>query len=71
MSNVSGQNLDLLRMFLNLLPVRSFAHEEDPAEFQIDDTYWVNVSVCCITRHSSDDNSRVSVPYAVAHVCAA
>lgn len=45
-SNVTGQNLHLLRMFLNLLPVRSVAHEEDPAEFQIDDTYWVNVSVC-------------------------
>uniref|UniRef100_A0A914VEM1 GTP-binding protein 1 n=1 Tax=Plectus sambesii TaxID=2011161 RepID=A0A914VEM1_9BILA len=41
-SNVTGQNLDLVKSFLNLLPVRSAAHEEDPAEFQIDDTYWVD-----------------------------
>lgn len=43
-SNVTGQHLDLLRIFLNLLQVRSCSSEEDPAEFQIDDTYSVPVS---------------------------
>ena len=43
-SNVTGQNLELLRMFLNLLAVRKQPSEEGPAEFQIDDTYWVDVS---------------------------
>ncbi|KAK2711854.1 hypothetical protein QYM36_012851 [Artemia franciscana] len=40
-SNVSGENLDLLRSFLNLLSARMPAHVNDPAEFQIDDTYSV------------------------------
>ena len=43
-SNVTGENLDLLRMFLNLLTVRQEASDDAPAEFQIDDTYWVDVS---------------------------
>ncbi|XP_078713212.1 GTP-binding protein 1 isoform X1 [Lampetra fluviatilis] len=40
-SNVSGENLDLLKMFLNLLSARMGFSEAEPAEFQIDDTYSV------------------------------
>ncbi|XP_054274063.1 GTP-binding protein 1 [Macrosteles quadrilineatus] len=40
-SNVTGDNLDLLKMFLNLLTTRMASHDNDPAEFQIDDTYSV------------------------------
>ncbi|KAG8229346.1 hypothetical protein J437_LFUL007154 [Ladona fulva] len=40
-SNVSGENLDLLKMFLNLLTTRTPSRDTDPAEFQIDDTYSV------------------------------
>ncbi|XP_058795873.1 GTP-binding protein 1 isoform X1 [Phymastichus coffea] len=40
-SNVSGENLDLLKMFLNLLTARITSHDSEPAEFQIDDTYSV------------------------------
>ncbi|KAJ8681187.1 hypothetical protein QAD02_016974 [Eretmocerus hayati] len=40
-SNVSGANLDLLKMFLNLLTARITSHDNEPAEFQIDDTYSV------------------------------
>ncbi|XP_033721921.1 GTP-binding protein 1 isoform X5 [Tursiops truncatus] len=40
-SNVTGENLDLLKMFLNLLSPRTSYREEEPAEFQIDDTYSV------------------------------
>ncbi|XP_018425452.1 PREDICTED: GTP-binding protein 1, partial [Nanorana parkeri] len=40
-SNVTGENLDLLKMFLNLLSPRCSSREEEPAEFQIDDTYSV------------------------------
>lgn len=40
-SNVSGENLDLLKMFLNLLVVRSTGNDNFPTEFQIDDTYAV------------------------------
>ncbi|XP_078286684.1 GTP-binding protein 1 isoform X3 [Rhinoraja longicauda] len=40
-SNVSGENLDLLKMFLNLLSPRTSFKEDEPAEFQIDDTYSV------------------------------
>lgn len=42
-SNVTGENLDLLKMFLNLLSPRTSYREEEPAEFQIDDTYSVPV----------------------------
>lgn len=37
-SNVMKQNLNLLKMFLNLLSSHQLP-EEEPAEFQIDDTY--------------------------------
>ncbi len=43
-SNVTGENLDLLKMFLNLLSARSLPKENEPAEFQIDDIYSVPVS---------------------------
>lgn len=44
-SNVSGENLDLLKMFLNLLSTRLSFREDEPAEFQIDDTFSVPVSM--------------------------
>ncbi|XP_066563266.1 GTP-binding protein 1 isoform X2 [Amia ocellicauda] len=40
-SNVTGENMDLLKMFLNLLSSRTAYSDEEPAEFQIDDTYSV------------------------------
>ncbi|XP_030202243.1 GTP-binding protein 1 isoform X1 [Gadus morhua] len=40
-SNVSGQNVDLLKVFLNLLSSRTSYQDDQPAEFQIDDTYSV------------------------------
>ncbi|XP_065366674.1 GTP-binding protein 1 [Calliphora vicina] len=40
-SNVSGENLNLLKMFLNLLTTRMTGQDNLPAEFQIDDTYSV------------------------------
>merc|ERR1711936_484064 len=40
-SNVTGENLDLLKMFLNLLSSRQPNTDDEPAEFQIDDTYLV------------------------------
>ncbi|XP_056262493.1 GTP-binding protein 1 isoform X2 [Pseudoliparis swirei] len=40
-SNVSGENMELLKMFLNLLSSRTSYHDDQPAEFQIDDTYSV------------------------------
>ncbi|XP_025077161.1 GTP-binding protein 1-like [Pomacea canaliculata] len=40
-SNVTGENLDLLKMFLNLLSTRVKCDISKPAEFQIDDTFSV------------------------------
>ncbi|XP_041474619.1 GTP-binding protein 1-like [Lytechinus variegatus] len=40
-SNVTGENLGLLKMFLNLLTTRTMFDENEPAEFQIDETYSV------------------------------
>ncbi|XP_035993233.1 GTP-binding protein 1 isoform X1 [Fundulus heteroclitus] len=40
-SNVTGENMDLLKMFLNLLSPRTTFSNDEPAEFQIDDTYSV------------------------------
>ncbi|XP_023327469.1 GTP-binding protein 1 [Eurytemora carolleeae] len=40
-SNVTGENLPFLKMFLNLLSTRSPNTDNSPAEFQIDDTYSV------------------------------
>lgn len=40
-SNVTGENLGMLKMFLNLLTTRMTGLDNLPAEFQIDDTYSV------------------------------
>ncbi len=40
-SNVTGQNLDLVKMFINLLNSRVEYVQSEPAEFQIDDIYSV------------------------------
>uniref|UniRef100_A0A7E4UZ74 Tr-type G domain-containing protein n=1 Tax=Panagrellus redivivus TaxID=6233 RepID=A0A7E4UZ74_PANRE len=40
-SNVTGFNLDLLRSFMNLLPLHRGNHSDAPAEFQIDETFSV------------------------------
>lgn len=40
-SNVTGDNLELLKTFLNLLTTRTGGLDQLPAEFQIDDTYSV------------------------------
>lgn len=40
-SNVTGQNMDLLKMFLNLLSTRLKCNLGSPPEFQIDDTFSV------------------------------
>ena len=40
-SNVNGSNLQLLKLFLNLLGPRTANHDNEAAEFQIDDTYSV------------------------------
>ncbi|XP_012934958.1 GTP-binding protein 1 [Aplysia californica] len=40
-SNVTGENLNLLKMFLNLLSTRVKGDLTEPAEFQIDDTFSV------------------------------
>ncbi|GIX72330.1 GTP-binding protein 1 [Caerostris extrusa] len=40
-SNVTGENLMYLKMFLNLLSTRMPNSDSEPAEFQIDDTYSV------------------------------
>lgn len=42
-SNVTGENLVLLKMFLNLLSTRMPNSDSEPSEFQIDDTYSVPV----------------------------
>lgn len=42
-SNVTGENMELLKMFLNLLSSRTNFNNDEPAEFQIDDTYSVPV----------------------------
>lgn len=43
-SNVTGENLDLLKSFLNLLSIRGNYEVAKPPIFQIDDTYSVPVS---------------------------
>ncbi|KAI1732106.1 elongation factor tu GTP binding domain-containing protein [Ditylenchus destructor] len=41
-SNVKGTNLDLLRMFLNVIPVSRPVDDSKPAEFQIDEIFQVD-----------------------------
>lgn len=43
-SNVTGENLELLKRFMNLLSTRLPYNLSAPAEFQIDDTFSVPVS---------------------------
>ncbi|KTG21914.1 hypothetical protein cypCar_00012758 [Cyprinus carpio] len=49
-SNVTGENMDLLKMFLNLLSSRSSFKDHEPAEFQIDDTYSVPIKRSSIRK---------------------
>ena len=44
-SNVTGENLPLLKMFMNLLTTRVKCLPQEPPEFQIDDTFSVPVSL--------------------------
>lgn len=53
-SNVTGENLELLTMFLNLLKTRMPSQDDKPAEFQIDDTYSVPVGDVIHTRFVDD-----------------
>jgi GTPase len=57
-SNVTGVNLDLLKMFLNLLSSGANYSESEPAEFQVDETYSVPVSITDDDHQSIDDNHR-------------
>ncbi|XP_078140722.1 GTP-binding protein 1 isoform X2 [Centroberyx gerrardi] len=49
-SNVTGENMDLLKMFLNLLSSRTSYRDDQPAEFQIDDTYSVPIKRSSIRK---------------------
>ena len=51
-SNVSGENLPLLKMFLNLLSTRISYKVGEPSEFQIDDTFSVPVNIILKMLHS-------------------
>jgi hypothetical protein len=62
-SNVTGEHLELLTMFLNLLKTRMPAHDDKPAEFQIDDTYSVPVrhlSLRFCTANNMYGNKKLS-----------
>lgn len=59
-SNVTGDNMDLLKMFLNLLSSRTSYRDDQPAEFQIDDTYSVPVSgveLSALSPHPVEDQT--------------
>ena len=58
-SNVTGENLDLLKMFLNLLSSGGNFNEDDPAEFQVDETYSVPVSCGNFGPLSRQKNLRI------------
>lgn len=45
--------MDLLKMFLNLLSSRTSYRDDQPAEFQIDDTYSVPVLVSHFLKYTS------------------
>ncbi|KAH8394891.1 hypothetical protein KR222_008613 [Zaprionus bogoriensis] len=69
-SNVSGDNLELLKMFLNLLSTRMAGSEHLPAEFQIDDVYSVPgvgtvVSGTCLQGTIKLNDVLMLGPYAV------
>ncbi|VDN01041.1 unnamed protein product [Thelazia callipaeda] len=66
-SNVAGTNLDLLRLFFNLLPFRKKNSHDDPAEFQIDDVYWVDgvgtvVAGTCLSGRISINDTMLIGP---------
>ncbi|MCP9266427.1 GTP-binding protein 1 [Dirofilaria immitis] len=66
-SNVAGSNLDLLCAFLNLIPLRRKFSLDNPAEFQIDDVYWVDgvgtvVSGTCIAGMISLNDTMLIGP---------
>jgi GTPase len=42
-SNVTGENIDRLKMFMNLLSPRTPINDHLPAEFQIDEIFTVSV----------------------------
>lgn len=69
-SNVNGDNLELLKMFLNLLSTRMAGSETLPAEFQIDDVYSVPgvgtvVSGTCLQGTIKLNDVLMLGPYAV------
>lgn len=71
-SNVNGENLDLLKMFLNLLTSRTEGNDSEPAEFQIDDTYSVPgvgtvVSGTCLRGIITLNDNLLLGPDAVGH----
>ncbi|VDN23980.1 unnamed protein product, partial [Gongylonema pulchrum] len=66
-SNVVGTNLDLLRAFLNLIPLRQKFEQNCPPHFQIDDVYWVDgvgtvVSGTCLAGVISLNDTMVIGP---------
>ncbi|EJW83702.1 GTP-binding protein AGP-1, partial [Wuchereria bancrofti] len=66
-SNVIGTNLDLLSAFFNLIPLRRKFSFDSPAEFQIDDVYWVDgvgtvVSGTCIAGMISLNDTMLIGP---------
>lgn len=60
-SNVTGENLNLLKMFLNLLTTRSQHSDNDPAEFLIDDTYSVPGNEILVTDIPFIENLKISI----------
>ncbi|KAI0977746.1 hypothetical protein GJ496_008605 [Pomphorhynchus laevis] len=58
-SNVQGDNLDLLLKFLNLLNVRKIGDEHKPVEYQVDDLY--NVPGVGTVVSGTMLNGRISV----------
>jgi hypothetical protein len=62
-SNVTGQHLDLLRTFLNLLPPPAAADPAGPPLFQIDDTFSVPVR-CFFLLRGGGACCRVASPAA-------
>ena len=64
---MTGHNLDLLKMFINLLGTRMESNVNDPAEFQIDDIYSVPgvgtvVSGTCFRGHVQVNDSLMLGP---------